>query len=71
MPAAPLSVVMGDLKVECRAFPLLAAGHQASRPTPEQILKTAWVIPFDQLRMTDIETVGGKNASLGEMINQL
>ncbi|MBA3508271.1 MAG: phosphoenolpyruvate synthase [Betaproteobacteria bacterium] len=34
-------------------------------------MKTAWVIPFDQLRMTDIETVGGKNASLGEMINQL
>ncbi len=26
---------------------------------------------FDQLRMTDINHVGGKNASLGEMISQL
>ena len=30
-----------------------------------------YVIPFDQLRLADIETVGGKNASLGEMINNL
>lgn len=29
------------------------------------------VIWFDQLRLTDIEKVGGKNASLGEMISQL
>lgn len=28
----------------------------------------AW---FDQLRMTDVDRVGGKNASLGEMISQL
>ena len=32
---------------------------------------TAWVVPFEQLRMTDVEVVGGKNASLGEMISQL
>ncbi len=32
---------------------------------------TAWVIPFEQLRMQDVEIVGGKNASLGEMISQL
>jgi pyruvate,water dikinase len=32
---------------------------------------TALVVPFEQLRMTDVETVGGKNASLGEMISQL
>ncbi len=31
----------------------------------------SYVVPFDQLRMTDVETVGGKNASLGEMISQL
>ncbi len=30
-----------------------------------------YVIPFEQLRMTDVERVGGKNASLGEMISQL
>ncbi|MDO4683575.1 MAG: phosphoenolpyruvate synthase [Lautropia sp.] len=29
------------------------------------------VIPFEALRMTDVEVVGGKNASLGEMISQL
>jgi pyruvate, water dikinase len=29
------------------------------------------VIPFRELRMTDVEEVGGKNASLGEMISQL
>jgi len=28
-------------------------------------------VPFDQLCLNDIETVGGKNASLGEMINNL
>ena len=30
----------------------------------------ARVIPFEQLRMADVERVGGKNASLGEMISQ-
>ena len=29
------------------------------------------VIPFSRLRLTDVEQVGGKNASLGEMISQL
>src|ERR1700709_454172 len=31
----------------------------------------AYVVPFEQLRMTDVDIVGGKNASLGEMISQL
>jgi pyruvate, water dikinase len=30
-----------------------------------------WVVPFERLRMADVEDVGGKNASLGEMISQL
>ena len=30
-----------------------------------------YVASFEQLRMTDVESVGGKNASLGEMISQL
>ncbi|MDP1532021.1 MAG: phosphoenolpyruvate synthase, partial [Rubrivivax sp.] len=34
-------------------------------------LATALVLPFEQLRMHDVESVGGKNASLGEMISQL
>ena len=32
---------------------------------------TALVVPFENLRMTDVEVVGGKNASLGEMISNL
>lgn len=32
---------------------------------------TQYVIAFDALRMSDVEKVGGKNASLGEMISQL
>jgi pyruvate,water dikinase len=32
---------------------------------------TDLVVPFEKLRMTDVESVGGKNASLGEMISHL
>ena len=32
---------------------------------------TALVVPFELLRNSDVEVVGGKNASLGEMISQL
>ena len=32
---------------------------------------TALVVPFEKLRMSDVDAVGGKNASLGEMISQL
>jgi pyruvate,water dikinase len=39
--------------------------------TNQGVSNTALVIPFEQLRMTDVEVVGGKNASLGEMISQL
>ena len=34
-------------------------------------LAAALVVPFERLRMSDVESVGGKNASLGEMISQL
>jgi len=34
-------------------------------------LSGRYVVPFDELRMTDVDSVGGKNASLGEMISQL
>lgn len=30
-----------------------------------------FVIPFSQLRMSDVDIVGGKNASLGELLSQL
>ncbi len=32
---------------------------------------TAYVVPFERLGMGDVETVGGKNSSLGEMITNL
>ncbi|MGB7398734.1 phosphoenolpyruvate synthase [Castellaniella sp.] len=31
----------------------------------------SYVVSFEQLRMSDVDSVGGKNASLGEMISQL
>ena len=34
-------------------------------------LPTPLVLPLAQLRMSDVESVGGKNASLGELISQL
>jgi len=34
-------------------------------------MATDLVVPFEALRMSDVESVGGKNASLGEMISQL
>jgi pyruvate, water dikinase len=35
------------------------------------LTKGVYVASFENLRMTDVESVGGKNASLGEMISQL
>ena len=32
---------------------------------PKGLAMQAYVIPFESLRMTDVEQVGGKNASLG------
>jgi pyruvate,water dikinase len=32
---------------------------------------TDWVVPLENLRMADVADVGGKNASLGELISQL
>ncbi|GGI54603.1 phosphoenolpyruvate synthase [Oxalicibacterium solurbis] len=42
--------------------------HTRSRQEREA---DAYVIAFENLRMTDVDAVGGKNASLGEMISQL
>jgi len=39
--------------------------------TQRGLAADALVLPFEALRMTDVESVGGKNASLGEMISQL
>jgi pyruvate,water dikinase len=34
-------------------------------------MATRYVLPLESLRMTDVASVGGKNASLGELISQL
>ena len=38
---------------------------------PLSISPSDYLLPFEQLRMSDVPVVGGKNASLGEMISQL
>jgi pyruvate, water dikinase len=45
----------------------------AAKPGVTQALESGapFVVAFENLRMTDVESVGGKNASLGEMISQL
>lgn len=35
------------------------------------MIQGRYVFPFSQLRMTDVDRVGGKNASLGELLSQL
>jgi len=40
-------------------------------PDPTGVAAGVYVASFEDLRMTDVESVGGKNASLGEMISQL
>ena len=47
----------------------MSPSHLATERSAQ--LASALVVPFEHLRMTDVEAVGGKNASLGEMISQL
>ncbi|WP_353152815.1 phosphoenolpyruvate synthase [Herminiimonas fonticola] len=37
----------------------------------DQVAEGNYVISFEHLRMSDVDSVGGKNSSLGEMISQL
>ena len=39
--------------------------------SPARNEQAVYVVPFADLRMKDVPAVGGKNASLGEMISQL
>ena len=43
----------------------------ALTPDGQTGAERTYVASFENLRMTDVESVGGKNASLGEMISQL
>ncbi|MEQ9671033.1 phosphoenolpyruvate synthase [Coleofasciculus sp. G2-EDA-02] len=47
---------------------MLTSTPQTSTPVPQDKLLILW---FDQIRLDDLPLVGGKNASLGEMIGQL
>ena len=42
---------------------------EAASPASNE--QAVYVVPFADLRMKDVPAVGGKNASLGEMISQL
>jgi pyruvate,water dikinase len=37
----------------------------------QKIIMSLLIKKFDQIRITDVDSVGGKNASLGEMFTQL
>lgn len=43
----------------------------SNTPSMGQTPVVTYVASFEHLRMTDVDSVGGKNASLGEMISQL
>ncbi|WP_392533636.1 phosphoenolpyruvate synthase [Nostoc sp. C117] len=43
----------------------------SNQNTEHQVLSQALVLPLEKVGIADIPTVGGKNASLGEMIQQL
>jgi pyruvate,water dikinase len=45
--------------------------EQKQEQKPQTGSEATYVASFENLRMTDVESVGGKNASLGEMISQL
>lgn len=45
--------------------------NAALRAPDPALTESVYVASFEDLRMTDVESVGGKNASLGEMISQL
>jgi len=47
------------------------AAGAAPQPGGPSMAESQRVIALDHLRMSDVEHVGGKNASLGEMISQL
>jgi pyruvate, water dikinase len=50
---------------------MVSSDRLAQAPVKARMTNEAYVLPFDRLRMQDLPRVGGKNASLGEMISQL
>ena len=60
-------------RLECACFPKLDPALKPMGGTIQRIkmVQGRYVFPFSQLRMTDVDRVGGKNASLGELLSQL
>ncbi|MCC6868577.1 MAG: phosphoenolpyruvate synthase, partial [Burkholderiales bacterium] len=48
-----------------------AASRRQPTATGGRLTEAVRVVPFERVRMTDVGSVGGKNASLGEMISHL
>lgn len=59
--------VQGVSKTDIPLLKSFAVQEETSQASSEQ----PWVVWFDQIQLTDIALVGGKNASLGEMIRNL
>ena len=66
-----LSASTQSIKYSCQFEPSLFKEEIMTVAVPSNTSKSAYVLPLEQLRMTDVPIVGGKNASLGEMISQL
>ena len=60
-------------RLECACFSKLDPALKPMGGTIQRIkmVQGRYVFPFSQLRMTDVDRVGGKNASLGELLSQL
>jgi pyruvate,water dikinase len=67
MVAIPMDCKLPHPRKKARIDPL----ESPDIPARNKQMAENYVIWFDELRMTDVERVGGKNASLGEMISQL
>ncbi len=61
----------GECKIRLISPDVLYIIQYLTLTDDEDFMTTPYVRWFQELRMTDVATVGGKNASLGEMISQL
>src|ERR1700684_969596 len=51
--------------------PLRSRSVSLNPSSDKQSVMNPYIIPFEKLKSSDVEVVGGKNASLGEMISRL
>ena len=70
-PAIFCPLVVANSALACACAPVATEFLTLESSMSDLFSETDWVVPFEHLRMSDVEAVGGKNASLGEMISQL